>query len=219
VEYLAWPLCISVMLLILGLVFIFRYSKEIGRLIDRIKSIGKSGMATVDTSELATKQGEEVVQAAAAEPSAVSKVLQIFDNQLLVEQENLITSWLNGQNINDPTERERVLTRYLASVNLTSRFEAVYNSIFGTQLRALETLNITAPGGVPLAAVEVWYETGRANYPVMYKNGAYTFQEWVDYLHAMMLVTTVGTQVKITLFGREFLKHLVDIGHSMDKNG
>ena len=94
--------------MIFGLVLILRHSKEIGRLIDRIKSIGKGGLATTDSTALATTQEE--VREAPAKPSAADELLKSFDNQLLVDQEKIITDFLNEQNVHSPSERERVLT-------------------------------------------------------------------------------------------------------------
>jgi hypothetical protein len=112
-----------------------------------------------------------------------------------------------------------VLTRYLASSYIISRFEGIYNSILGTQLRALEMLNPTAPSGLPLAAVEAWYEAGRASFPVLYGNGTYTFEMWLGYMRRMTLIATVDVNVHITVLGNEFLKYLVQNTYSMEKAG
>lgn len=203
--------------MILGAVLLFRHTKEIGRLIDRTKSIGKGGLATTDASALATKQDE--AKEVAAKPSAADELLKSFDNQLLVEQENLITNFLNEKDIKNAAERERVLTRYLASSYIISRFEGIYRSIFGSQLRALEVLNTSVPEGLPLVAVEAWYEVGTAGYPKMYGDGAYTFEQWLGYMRRMTLVSTVDMHVHITVFGNEFLKYLVQNTYALDKTG
>jgi hypothetical protein len=45
----AWPLCVCVLFLILGLVFLFRHQDDISHLLSRTKHIGKSGLTTSDT--------------------------------------------------------------------------------------------------------------------------------------------------------------------------
>lgn len=212
-EHFAWPLSVCGMIVILGLALLYQHRGAIGRLIDRIKSIGKGGVDATGASSLATKQAEtkEIVP----QPSAAGKLLKDFDNQLLLEQEALITKFLSEENVTDPVEREQVLTRYLAGSYLIIRFDSAFRSIFGTQLRALEMLNSSEPEGLPFAAVEAWYEVGKATYPVMYKDGAYTFEDWLGFMHRMVLVKTVNTHLHITVFGREFLKYLLDMGRNI----
>jgi hypothetical protein len=213
----AWPLCICLTVLILGLVILFRHHAAISRFIDRTKHIGKAGVTTSDATALAT---QTEVKDTFEKPSAADELLKSFDNQLLVEQENLIKNFLKDKNIQSSAERERVLTRYLASSYLVNRFEGIYSGIFGSQLRALETLNESAPNGLPFAAVEAWYEFGKAGNPNLYgANGEYTFERWLSYMRRMTLVTTVDTNVHATEFGSEFLKYLIQNSYTMDKRG
>ncbi len=213
----AWPICVCLTVLILGLVILFRHHEAISRFIDRTKHIGKAGVTTSDSTALATQTEAKVT---AAKPSAADELLKSFDNQLLVEQETLITNFLDEKNIEGAAERERVLTRYLASSYIISRFEGIYSGIFGSQLRALEMLNASVPNGLPLAAVEAWYEVGKASYPDLYgENGEYIFEQWLSYMRRMTLVTTIDTNVHATVFGNEFLKYIVQNTYTMDKRG
>jgi len=213
----AWPICVCLTVLILGLVILYRHHEAISRFIDRTKHIGKAGVTTSDTTALAT-QAE--MKDPVAKPSAADELLKTFDNQLLVEQEHLITAFLDEKRIQNPTERERVLTRYLASSYIVNKFEGIYSSIFGTQLRALEMLNESAPNGLPLAAVQAWYEVGKASYPGLYgESGEYTFERWLSFMRRMTLVATVDTNVHATVFGNEFLKYVIQNSYSMDKRG
>jgi hypothetical protein len=156
-----------------------------------------------------------------AKPSAADELLKSFDNQLLVEQEKLISDFLSEQRVVDSRERERVLTRYLASSYLVSRFEAVYMGIFGSQLQAIQMLNQKPGVGMPTEAVEGWYKVGVAGYPELYgKNGEhYAFGQWLSYMYRWTLVTMVGTTVHITVAGQEFLKYIVQSSYSLDKTG
>ncbi len=213
----AWPICVCLTVLILGLVILFRHHEAIGRFIDRTKHIGKAGVTTTDSTALATQTD---VKEAVAKPSAADELLKSFDNKLLVEQETLITDFLNEKNVHSAVERERVLTRYLASSYIINRFEGIYSSIFGSQLRALEMLNASVPNGLPLVAVEAWYEVGKAGYPSLYgENGEYTFEQWLSYMRRMVLVATIDTNVHATVFGNEFLKYIIQNTYTMDKRG
>ena len=131
----AWPICVCLTVLILGLVILLRHHEAISRFIDRTKHIGNAGLTTSDTTALANQaEMKDLI----AKPSAPDELLKSFDNQLLVEQEHLITVFLDEKSIQNPTERERVLTRYLASSYIVNRFEGIYSSIFGSQLRACQ---------------------------------------------------------------------------------
>jgi len=205
------------MILILGLVILFRHHDAIGRFIDRTRHVGKAGVTTSDTTALAA---QSEVKESISKPSAADELLKTFDNQLLLEQERLITDFLDKQNVHGSAERERVLTRYLASSYLVNRFERIYYGIFGSQLRALEMLNANAPHGLPVATVVAWYELGKAGYPSLYgESGEYTFERWLDYMRRVNLIATVDDKAHVTVFGNEFLKYIIDQTYTLDKRG
>jgi hypothetical protein len=140
VSALAWPLCVCIAALIAVLIF----RKEISRFIERTRTITKEGVTTEAPGS------QEVTSAPKA--SSAEKLLKGFDNQLLVEQENLITNFLKEENVHG-AERERVLVRFLAAAYIVNRFENTYRSIWGSQFRALEMLNVSEPQGVPHQAL------------------------------------------------------------------
>jgi hypothetical protein len=213
----AWPLCVCVLFLILGLVFLFRHQDDISHLLSRTKHIGKSGLTTSDTAALATQTDTKDV----TKPSAAEELLRGFDNQLLVEQEAIITDFLNEKQITEPRERERVLTRYLASSYIVNRFEALNTSIFGSQLQALQMLNQKIGTVVPTAELEGWYQVGVATSPHMYGPSGenYTFGQWLGFMYRFSLIAIVGTDAHITVAGQEFLKYMVQNSYSSDKVG
>jgi hypothetical protein len=146
--------------------------------------------------------------------------LKDFDNQLLIEQEHSITTFLNDKGVEVASERERVLTRHLASVFLANRFESIYHGIFGSQLKALAMLNAAAPKGTPIAAMEAWYEVGKAQFPLLYgEDGEYTFVNWLGYMRRVTLIMQVDENIHITLFGNEFLKYMIQQSYSLEKIG
>jgi hypothetical protein len=195
----------------------FRHREDISRLLGRTKHIGKSGLTTSDTAALATQTEAKDV----AKPSAAEELLRSFDNQLLVEQEVLITAFLNEKGIVDPHERDRVLTRYLASSNILRRFDAIYSGIFGSQLQALHMLNQRAPEGVPTSDLEGWYQVGVATSPHMYGASGenFSFAQWLSFLYRNTLIAVVGTDSHLTLFGQEFLKYLLQNSYGTDRIG
>lgn len=206
---LAWPVSVCTAAVVALVIF----KKEIGSLIARIKTIGRQGVTT-DTA----LTSQEVQASATSAASAADELLKDFDNQLLVEQENMILKYLQDKHVQASGERERVLVRHLSAAYTMIRFENVYHSIFGSQLRVLEALNQSEPQGLPQQAFEAWYEFGKSAYPQYY--AAYSFQEWFGYLEASLLVIRgANGLLRITVFAREFLKYLIQCGYGMTKNG
>ncbi|HXX22034.1 MAG TPA: hypothetical protein VEO19_02660 [Terriglobia bacterium] len=204
---IAWPICA----LVFAIFFVLRFQKHIGYFIDRTKSISKKGVEA-DPTGIVVQNLNDIAKASPAE-----ELLHAFDNQLLLEQEGLITRHLETSKIQNSADRERVLVRYLAASQLVLRFESVYQSIWGSQLRALQQLNESTPHGVPLAGLEPWYELGKAFEPAWY--ASYTFEQWYGFMESIPLVVNQAGTVHISVMGREFLKYLVDCGYAPLKRG
>lgn len=208
ISALAWPVCGVVV--VLGALYMFK--RDIGGFISRLKSI-TTPRGSVDTTALAPQEPPPP-----APTSAADELLRSFDNQLLLEQENMILASLQEGHIQVPAERERVLVRLLASAHITARFESAYHLIFGSQLSALEVLNQSEPQGLTEPALQAFYDLAKAVQPQFYTT--YTFADWLGYLTAWLLVTpSVNGFLHITLFGKEFLKYIVQCGYSSNKNG
>lgn len=208
---LAWPLCISTALLVFAVIFVYMFRKEISRFIDRTQKITKEGVEA-GTSDIATQQIKAV-----AKPSPADQLLQHFDNQLLVEQEDIIRKYLEEMQIHNPAEEERVLIRYLASSYIVQKFENVYYNIWGSQLRALHLLNESAPQGIVLQALEPWYELGKTVEPNWY--ATYTFEQWYGFMEERTLVIIRAGIIHITVFGNEFLRYVIQCAYSLNKRG
>src|SRR3989442_11078261 len=133
----SWPISVCLASLIFLVFFVLRFQKEISRFIDRTKRITKEGVEA-GTTAIATQEVTDI-----AKPSPADELLQSFDNQLLVEQEGLIRGYLEQKKIQNPPERERVLTRYLASSYIVQKIESIYRSIRGSQHRDMQLINET----------------------------------------------------------------------------
>jgi hypothetical protein len=113
-------------------------------------------------------------------------------------------------------ERERVLIRFLASVHIGQSFDRIYYNVFGSQLRALNVLN-GSPEGLPKIVAEAFYEFGKSLEPESYTNLSY--ESWLAFLSSWFLVTVEDDDVKITAFGTEFLKYLLEQKLTLEKRG
>lgn len=76
-----------------------------------------------------------------------------------------------------PAERENVLVRHLAAAWMILAFEATYNTIWGSQLLALQALNESR--GLSRDAIIVWYQYGVATSPERFST--YPFDTWLGW--------------------------------------
>ncbi len=209
---LAWPLSICSMAVVILIVLALRFPTQIGGLIDRITNIGVSGVTAKPATPVVSQEVKDVTKTAAAEEQ-----LQVFDNQLLIWQEDIIKDVLLKA-VETPADRERILVRHLASVFLNFRFESIYNGIWGSQIHALQAVNQSGAVGLPRPILEIWYEIGKADSPARYMG--YTYESWVGYLHgSYLVVTNADGNVQITHFGNEFLLYLIRNKYTFYRGG
>lgn len=201
-EFLAWPAVV----LILGIVAIFVFKLPLTRFLDRAQKIGKSG---IEVGAGAQVSGVEV------KPSPADELLKAFDNALLLEREKFIQTELERLHINSGPDRERVLIRLLAGLSLVQVFERTYTLIWGSQISALQFLN--SAGTVRVDLLRPWYDQAAAREPDLYV--VYTFEQWLAFLQASVLIARTGENVAISVGGREFLKYLLHQGYSLYKGG
>jgi hypothetical protein len=202
-----WPLAV-VVLVIAGL-FILR--APITRFIDRAKSAG-FGSTKIEADSQAQAQ-QKVGEALPA--GSTSTLDKIFANPLISQIEQSIFDDPTFKAETDPNQRQRILLRYLASSRISFAFERIYRVIFGSQIKALKYL-----AGVPAAKkadLEGLYADAVAAYPAMQKGTS--VDGWLQFLQNTGLVHSGGDVVQITLLGREFLKHLIDMRYPEERAG
>jgi hypothetical protein len=196
--------------LILGITSIIVFYRPIARLIDRIRNVKIAGHA-LDAS---AGSQDTAVQ---PKPSAADKLLEAFDNQLLLEQERAIEADLDTRGVKDVNERLEIVKKFLAATQIVGWFENTYRIIFGSQLNALQRLNSSTPTGLSKEQLKPFYDIAVTISPEYYEN--YTFENWLQFLASSLLITTAGPNIAITVRGREFLKYMVEMGHTLNKPG
>ena len=150
------------------------------------------------------------------EKSGAAAYLQSFDNPLIKEVEEKITADLQSRNIVDPQDKEKVLTRALASTQLILLAERIYAGIWGSQVGSLRFLNGCA-AGTDISTLHPFYDVAKRNYPDWYKGQ--TFEKWLGYLTMFNLIKVIGSHAEITVAGRQFLKYMADAGKPERVNG
>ncbi|MDQ3684276.1 MAG: hypothetical protein M3430_01565 [Acidobacteriota bacterium] len=191
--------------MILGILTLLLFKKNLSRFLDRAERIGVKGIEAGQP----TKQLGESTQA-----SGATALFRLFDNTLLRERETFIDKRLKEDNV-DPSDRERVLMRFLAAASIRLEFEETYRLILGSQIGVLELLN-TVASGLNVERLRINYERAAERDSDVYK--VFSFESWFSFLvqKSLVFMNNEGT-VSITLEGKEFLKYLVQMGYSLYK--
>lgn len=193
---LNWP----VVVLVIALVAMFVFRTPLSALIQRTKSVGKTGIETYYEAQPAEPRDEK---------KAIDEFLKTYDNPLISEAEDLIRQDLKQRKIETPPDREKALIRSCASLNIILRFERDAQSIWRSQLGLLRFLNARAGGANIDESVE-FYEVGKRLFPKWYVD--YPFEKWLVFLQSSNLIERNNSRVAISVEGREFLKYLVASG-------
>ncbi len=202
---MAWSKPFAAGLVILGVVFLCMFRREIGSKIKDMRSIGKQGVV------MGPSQADASVE---RDPRAEAEALmRAVDNPLLVEEEQAIRTDLGNRNLLG-VEAVPVLIRYLAATRIALVFEFTYGLIFGSQLNLLHYLN-TQPEGQPVDAVRPFYVSASTQYPETYNT--FPFETWLGFLRDNVLVREDGARLRITTRGREFLAYLTQRGYPVSK--
>ena len=202
VDLVKWPLA----LIVVALVFMVLFRRAINDLLARTRKISKEGIEAVPAQEPASNLS----------PSAADQLLKTFYNALLLRHERTIREDLDRRQL-PPTDRERVLARFLAGAGLGLLFERAFNMIFGSQIRALQYLNPIPAPGVAVEALRHFYTEGAGQYPTIYAN--YAFEQWLGFLASFKFLIVNGDKAIIGEEGREFLKYVIQMGYALNKVG
>jgi hypothetical protein len=114
-----WP----VVTLAFGLIFILLFRSPIRRFLDRANKIGPRGFEAA--SDSAAAQGKSATREQTVEgiSSQADQLFRLFDSQMLLETEKHVKADLDGRNITNPAERERVLVRLVSVTGTAALFE------------------------------------------------------------------------------------------------
>jgi hypothetical protein len=203
-EIFAWP--IAVVVLVSFALILFR--KAIERLLDRTTRLGKEGLIASNKSQDVSKESK---------PSTVEDFLKkTFDNALLVEVEEKLKQQLDAIDAKNPTEKEKLLLRLLASLVIIQSFDRTYFLIYGSQLVTLQHLNDLRGQKVLVSDLITFYDIAKKSESQFYAQ--YPFDRWFEFLISSFLVRKDGDFASITLRGKEFLKYLIEQGYTTLKS-
>lgn len=125
-----------------------------------------------------------------------------------------ITDYINKLTSDDHQKIE-ILTKEYAETFFYLRCQAVYNSIFGSQISLLKTLNFNKPYGLNTNQIENYFNEITQKYPDFY--ATWTYEMYLNFLKQSILITTNKTNFCITEFGVDFLVWLQRTGYTENK--
>ena len=138
----------------------------------------------------------------------VDEFYQTYDNTMLRETEANVVAIANTK---AQSEREQFFVRFIASGVLNYVFDSIWFGIYASQIKALQTLNSRT---LKREEIRVFYDAAASAFPDTYKK--YSFDQWVGYLRANVLILENNDKVAITKRGREFLKYTVHLAKPVD---
>jgi hypothetical protein len=122
------------------------------------------------------------------------------------QREDNIHAELNRRNLEQDSDKVKLLVRALAACALNSEFERLSFSIYGTQLQFLVVLN-AALDGMRISDVKEWYQKNvQPNNEILQE---VPFDTYFGFLKRNLLVAVEGETVQITPYGIEFMQYLV----------
>jgi|GEM_PF-2696139 len=196
VDYLKWPVAVIIIIVI----FISFFRSQLHAFFSRAKRVkfGEFQMDSEPNHQQAIKKIEK---------STLENVTQIFRPETNNFFRTIIQSDTNFEHLNTDTERFEALLKYAIIISALRRFELVYDSIYGSQLRLLQDLN--ASGVKDIGIFEHYYNQAKANAPADFEN--IQLADYSQFLYSWELITNnQNNGVMITTLGTDFLKYLVD---------
>ncbi len=203
VSSLRWPLAV----IIIAVMFMIAYRRQIAGCIDRIKKI----KAPKFEAEMGPTSAYGKIETPISE-----QFVHLFSEELIADREDRLRVQLRDIFSLDIASREQKILKFFAAVLLGFYFEKTYLLIYGSQVRALQSLNSHIQG-VPLEEIAGYYDEAKSQYPIVY--GDYDFGKWLSFLQSNSLLRSDDSRAFITVEGKEFLKYLIEMKYGLEKIG
>lgn len=203
-EHLIWP---AAVVLLAGFV-IWLTREPLRRLVDRITSVDKSGIHAAPQQAIVAEEGTKAVSS--------QDLMELNFNSVIAEQEGLLREALSKIDCSLPGSRESLLLRALARAVVASQFERTSMLIYGSQLELVVEAT-SRPAGIDEGMVERKFNEAKAAHSVFHERT--TLESFRGFLLGNRLLIAEGDRLRITPFGKEFLKFLVDNGLTYRRPG
>jgi hypothetical protein len=190
------------------------YKAEFRLLLPRLRRAGPTGV------EFDPAGQQQAAQAATVANNPAPGQLREFPGMVRTPAIERLERQLHTQlsaitNLSEDEKRD-LLVRILAQAQLEAAFERIYNIIFGSQIAFLRRLNGPALR-LSVEDAHSFFEPYARQFPQIYAN--FTFNQWLDFLKNVGLVTQNGDLIEITDLGRDFLVYITARGRIDQKPG
>lgn len=190
-----------------ALIFIVLFRKSLSELICRITKIGKEGV-TVSSVPEAQREKKDT--------EAVQQLLDVIGNSIVVSDlEGRIKVELKDKGLNADGDTAKVLIRHLAGTQLLLSFEQIHSLIFGSQIFLLKRFNEAVGQGRPWEFVTGYIDRIKEAHGI--ELGAWSYDQYLEFMYGRMLIIRHGEKVHITNFGVEYLTWIVRNGRIENK--
>ena len=201
-EIFAWPLCF----LLIAVVFMFIFRKQIADVISRISKIEKMGVSMTRLGEQQEKK----------ETNSETDLLDaVGPSPFVKKMEREIIKQLELEKTSDEKVKIERLTRHLAVTKISLTFEVIYNSIFGGQIALLNNLNVFRNQGININVVSQHIKMFRNTYRRELEK--WTDKQYLQYLLDNSLINQEEDKLYITDNGVEFLTWMTQTGRNQVK--
>lgn len=197
-------------ILLLGVVIIIKFRKNIAGLIDRINKIGIEGIHCDPSQPSPPLTLEET-------KSTNETILQnITSIETIISNEKIIKDNLENKQLASEDSKIKSLTRDLAEVYFVLRCERIYNSIFGSQIQLIKILSENRLNGVDQNHIDDYFTIVRNKDAGFYSN--WNCMQYINFLLQSGVIIKQDNMYKITPFGIDFLTWLQRSGYPEKKN-
>jgi len=207
-----WP--ITVFLLVLIIILLLK--KPLVAMVSTIKKISYGKTVAEMSQGIPHKDGDNKLLDNGAANKDILRADQILGLLSQPTTENLKIWVDNESKVNEPSEpgaRFERLYKYTEALYLILVFERAYSQIFGSQIFILECLNSDIESKEHLKR---YYDSAVDQNRDFFKT--YSYDEYFDFLVKREFVMLhENDYYRITAFGRDFLKWIVESGRSMAK--
>ena len=192
--------------LILGIIFLLLFKKDLALFIGRVKSIGKDGL-TASTPEAQRENKNN--QAAQELLDAIGKSI------VLKELEDRIRLDMDSRGLDTKGDSVEVLIRLLAANQILLEFEQIHSLIFGSQIFLLKKLNEVCGQGKPKVFLDEHFRALQEMFPDAFTN--WSLVEYVSFLKSRSLIIFDGDNFHITNLGVEYITWIARNGRQENK--
>lgn len=192
--------------LILGIIFLLLFKKDLALFIGRVKSIGKDGL-TASTPEAQRENKNN--QAAQELLDAIGKSI------VLKELEDRIRLDMDSRGLDTKGDSVEVLIRLLAANQILLEFEQIHSLIFGSQIFLLKKLNEVCGQGKTKVFLDEHFRALQEMFPDAFTN--WSLDQYLSFLTSRSLILFDGDNFHITNLGVEYITWIARNGRQENK--